>query len=172
MPRSLADGHTKVIILTSKPTDPKAPTVAELTAVGAIDASCAILSSDFTFGPTDSDKVAEKALCTDGNANALGASNYAAGFTLFRYFDATTKNGSTTEDKAFAAMKTKGTELWIYARKTAKKSTDAVAAADELFFGAWVVTDNAQPPSDQGGYIKVRIPMEVQDGYPNIVVAA
>lgn len=172
MPRSLADGHTKFIILTTAPVDPANPTVTELTAAGAIDASCAILNSDFTFGAADSDKVQEKALCTENNANALGASNYTAGITLFRYFDdATPGQADATADAAFAACKTKGTELWCYARRTAQKSTAAIAADDELFLGAHVIVDEPQPPSDLGGYIKMRVPMEVQDAYPFISVA-
>lgn len=169
MPKSLADGHTKFTILTTEPANPEAPTAAELNA--GIDASCDILASDFTWGATDSDKVAEKALCTENNANSLGASNFAAGITPFRYFDATTKNAHATDDAVFQALKVKGTELWGYARKTLKKSTEAWALDDEIYFGAHVITDEPQPPSDQGGYIKYRVPMEVQDGYPNIDVA-
>lgn len=171
MPRSLADGHTKFIILTQEPANPAAPTVAELEA--GIDASCAILNSDFTFGAADSDKVQEKALCTENNANSLGPSNYTAGITLFRYFDATnTGQADAVADAAFAACKVKGTELWCYGRRTAKKSTDAVAAEDELFLGAHVLVDEPQPPSDLGGYIKMRAPMEIQDAWPFIEVAA
>jgi hypothetical protein len=170
MPRSLADGHTKFTILTEEPVDPEAPTAAELNA--GIDASCRILASDFTWGAGDSDKIAEKALCVENNANSLGASNFNGGITPFRYFDATTKNAHATEDAVFAAVKVKGTELWAYARRTAKKSTEAWAAADEIFLGGHVLTDEPQPPSDLGGYIKTRVPLEFQDGYPNIVVAA
>ena len=166
MPRSLADGHTKFTICTTKPVDPKNPTVTELNA--GIDASCRVMASDFTWGAADSDKVQEKALCDDNNANAFGPGNYAAGITPFRYFDATTKNGHATEDAVFAAVKTKGTELWCYARKTAKKSTEAWAADDEIYLGAYVVTDTPQPPSELGGYIKTRVPLEVQSAWDNI----
>lgn len=170
MPRSLADGHTKVTILTDAPAHPAAPTAAELNA--GIDASCAIMTSDFAFGATDSDKVAEKALCVVNNANALGASNYTAGFSIFRYFDATTKNADATADETFAAVEEKGTTLWIYARETAKLSTENWATADEIFLGAEVLTDTPQPPSDRGGFIKRRVPLEVQAAYDNILVAA
>lgn len=171
MPRSLADGRTKFTILTTEPADPANPTITELNA--GIDASCDILSSDFTWGATDSDKVAEKALCTVNNANSLGASNYSAGVTPFRYFDASTGAPATGEgDEVFQALKVKGTTLWGYARKTGKLSTDAWAADDEIYLGAEVVTDEPQPPSDQGGYIKYRVPMEVQKAWPFIAAAA
>jgi len=171
MPRSLADGRTKFTILTTEPANPAAPTAAELNA--GIDLSCNILASDFTFGATDSDKVQEKALCTENNANAIGASNYQAGVTAFRYFDATTKAADVTgDDKGFQALKVKGTTIWAYARKTAKKSSEAWAATDEVYLGAEIVTDEPQAPSDQGGWLKFRVPMEVQAGYPFIAVAA
>ncbi|GAB2762091.1 phage tail tube protein [Nocardioides pakistanensis] len=170
MPKSLADGHTKITFLTTEPANPAAPTVAELEA--GIDASCNILASDFTWSAADSDKVNEKALCTTNNANAIGASNFTAGVTAFRYFDATTGAVDTAEDTLFAALKTKGTELWGYARKTGKESTDAWEASDEIYLGMKVITDEPQAPSDQGGYIKFRVPMEPQEGYPFITAAA
>lgn len=170
MPRSLAEGHTKVAILTTKPAIPTAPTVTELNA--GIDAACAILSSDFQFGATDSEKVGEKALCVENNANALGAGNYQATMTPFRYFDATTKNADATADAVFQALKLKGTTLWVYARETAKKSTDAWAAADEIYLGAEILTDTPQPPQDRGGYVKRKVPMEVQTAWDNITAAA
>lgn len=169
MPKSLADGRTKFTILTDEPANPEAPTAAELNA--GIDASCNILASDFVWGATDSDKVNEPALCEDSNANALSRSNYQAGVTPFRYFDEITKNPDAVEDAVFAALKTKGTEVWGYARKTGKKASEVWAAGDEIYFGAKVLTDEPQPPSDQGGYIKFRVPMEVQEGYPFIEVA-
>lgn len=169
MPRSLADGHIKLTLLTTKPEDPAAPTAAELNA--GIDVSCEILASDFTWTAADSDKIAEKALCDESNANALGASNFTAGLTFFRYFDEVTKNADETEDAGYQASKVKGTTLWGYARETAKKSIEAWAAADEIDLGLEIVTDAPQRPSQGGGYIKRRIPMEPQRGWQDITVA-
>lgn len=169
MPKSLADGHRKVAILTTAPGNPSAPTVAELNA--GIDASCRILASDWTFGATDSDKVAEKALCDVNNVNALGASNFAAAMTIFRYFNAGTGVADPTEDSLFTATKTKGTTLYIYERETGKLATAAWAAADVIDIGMQVQTDVPQKPSDAGGYIKKRIPMEPQAAYLNIAAA-
>lgn len=169
MPRSLADGHTKFTILTTAPANPEAPTAAELNA--GIDASCAILASDFTWGATDSDKVQEKALCTENNANSLGPSNFQAGVTPFRYFDSTnTGQADSVADAVFAALKVKGTEVYGYARRTAKKATEAWESGDEIFLGQHCVVDEPQPPSEQGGYIKFRCPMEPQESYPFIAV--
>lgn len=163
MPRSLADGRTKLTFLTTKPADPEKPTPTELNA--GLDFSCDVLSSDFTWGATDSDKIAEKALCSTSNANALGASNYQAGITVFRYFDATTGMPDATEDAKFEAVQEKGTTLWGYARRTGKLATDPWASGDEYYLGLEVVTDSPQPPSDLGGYIKYRVPMEPQRGW-------
>ena len=169
MPKSLADGHIKLTILTTKPANPAAPTVTEL--ADGIDVSCDVLASDFTWTATDSDKIAEKALCTTNNANAIGASNFSAGLTLFRYFDATSKNAHATEDDGYAALSTKGTTVWGYARETAKLSTEAWAADDEIYLGLEVLTDSPQR-TDSGGYIKRRIPLEPQAGWENVKAVA
>ncbi len=170
MPKSLADGHTKLAVLTTAPANPAAPTVAELNA--GINAACNILASDFTFGATDSDKVAEKALCDINNTNAMGPSNFTAGFTVFRFFNASTGAPDTVPDALFTAVKVKGTTLYLYARKTGKLESAAWAATDEIYLGASVITDTPQAPSDLGGYIKYRVPMEVQSAYPFIAAAA
>lgn len=173
MPRSLADGHKKIAILTTKPVNPSAPTVTELNAGigGAAGAGCRILLSDWTFGPTDSDSFNDRAVCEDGNAEAYGASNYQYGMTVFRYFDDTGVTDAT-EDALFAAIKAKGSTIWIYERETGQDESEPWAAGDEVDFGAEVLVDNPQKPSDQGGYIKRRSPGKVQKGYPNVVVAA
>lgn len=170
MPRSLSDGKIKFTILTAAPADPAAPTIAELN--GGIDASCAILSSDFLWGATDSDKVAEKALCVTNNANALGASNYQAGITPFRYLDGSGASAPTEGDDVFQAVKVKGALLYGYARKTSLASTADWVADDEIYLGGSFITDEAQPPSDLGGYIKWRVPCEIQVAYPFITAVA
>lgn len=165
MARVLADGKTKFTVLTTKPVNPAAPTAAELNA--GIDLSLDVLSSDFTFGAVDSDKIAEKALGASGNANAIGASNYQVGFTLWRNF--ATGGGFGTET-GWAALKVKGTTVWAYARQMDKAATAAWAATDEIYLGAEFTTDTPQR-TDGTGFIKYRIPGEVQTGYPFIAVA-
>jgi hypothetical protein len=174
MPRSLADGHKKVAILTTKPVDPENPTVAELNAGigGAAGAGSRILLSDWTFGPTDSDTFNDRAVSEDGNANAYGASNFQFGMTVFRYFDETDGTPDATEDALFEAAKAKGTVLYVYERETGQDESDAWTAGDELWFGGEVLVDNPQKPSDAGGYVKRRVPGQVQKGYVDAVVAA
>lgn len=167
--KSLADGHLKLTILTTKPANPLAPTVTELAA--GKDISCAVLASDFTWGAADSDKVNEKALCTTNNANAIGASNYQAGLTIFRYFDDEDGTVDVTADVAYQTLKAKGTTVYGYLREDGKLSTAAWAAGDEATY-LEVLTDNPQRPQNAGGYIKRRIPMEPQDGAEVTVAAA
>lgn len=169
MPKSLADGHVKIAVLTTKPANPAAPTVAELNA--GINAACRILASDWTWSATDSDKVNEKAVCDVNNVNALGASNFSTGMTIFRYFNAGTGVADPTEDSLFTATKVKGTSLWIYVRETGKLETAAWATSDEISLGGEVLTDTVQNPTNAGGYIKRRVPLEPQAMYPNIAAA-
>lgn len=166
MPRSLADGKTRFTVCTTKPAVPASPTITELNA--GLQAAANILASDFTWGAADSDTVAERSLADKNNVNALAASNYNAGVTAFRYFDAVTGNIDATADALFAAMQEKGTELWCYARRSGKDADALWAASDEIFLGAMVITDEPQPPSDLGGYTKFRVPMQVQEAYPFI----
>ena len=171
MPRALAEGKTKVALLSVKPADPYAPTVAELEA--GLDISCAVMSSDYSVAPAASETVDEKPLCVEGNAVTFGASNATIEFTLFREFN---EDGSPVEpaddeigDAAFQATKTKGTRLWIYQRETAKKSRDAWEAGDEVD-GFEFITDHPQQV-DRTGYVKRRIVGGFQDLYVNGVVA-
>ena len=168
MPKSLADGRIKVVALPTRPEDPYKPTTAELNA--GVDISCRILSSDYSLGPTASDRIPEKELCKEGNANAIGASNYAGSVTPFRYFDETTNQAHATEDEVYQLLKEKGTTLFLYERQTSKKSTDSFSSGDEVS-GYEVVTDNPQKPSDMGGYIKRVVPLEVQNAWLNGEVA-
>lgn len=164
----LADGKTKFTILTTKPANPAAPTVAELNA--GIHLSDHVLTSDFTFGAVDSDKVAEKALGSSGNANAIGASNFQIAFTIWRKF--LTAGGFDAADEAgWAAVKVKGATLYAYARQTDKEASAAWAAAEEIYLGAEFTTDTPQR-TDGTGFIKWRVPGEIQKGYPFITVAA
>lgn len=167
--RTLANAKTKFTILTEEPVDWLEPTALELNA--GIDASDRILDSDFNFGATDSEKVAEKTLADENNANAISSGNYQCAFTAFRFHDSATGAPDATGDVVHDAVKIKGTELWCYARRTGKKSTVTWATADEIFLAAHVITDNLQPPGDLGGYIKERVPCEVQDAATFIAVA-
>lgn len=167
--RVLAEGKPRVMVLTTKPADPAKPTKTELDA--GIYASPDILTSDFNWSTSDSDKIAEKPLDADGNANAIGASNYNTGLTLWRKFDPATGAPDLTSEKLWEALKAKGATVWIYVRETGKASADEVEAEDEIYLGGEVVTDSPQR-TEGSGFIKRRVPLEAQRMHENIKVAA
>jgi hypothetical protein len=158
MPKSLADGRVKVSIMSVKPANMAAPTVAELNA--GIEASGAILSNGFQLGATASDSVDEKPLSTLGNVKVLTTSNYEGSLTLFRFFTAANVYDPAA-DQAFQALKTKGNVVYIAKRFTSKLSTAAWAVGDEVSVFA-VTTDNAQD-AEATGYIKKIVPLQVDD---------
>ena len=166
MPKTLADGRTKLVALTAAPADPEAPTVAELTA--GVDLSCKILKSDYRLSATGSDTINEAELCSTGNAVTYGASNYEGTVTVFRYLDATGAP-ETGEDDAWDALKAKGTTLWLVEREGPEYDS-AWAAGDEVDVYE-VVTDSPQKPTDRTGFIKRTVPLGVQRHYEGVVGA-
>lgn len=167
--RSLADGHLRWTVLTTKPADPANPTEAELN--GGIYMSQNVLASDFLWGFAESDRVQEKPLSETSNAQAIGASNPQGRATIFRYFDPETGNGDPVDDLPFQTHKVKGTTLWGYARETAKLSSELWEEGDEIYLGAEYVTDEPAPPSSRTGFIKYTVPFELQYTYTHITVA-
>ena len=162
--RMLADDKIKFTILTASPVDPAAPTASELNA--GIDASLKISKDGFKWSASESDKVAEPPLGSATNSSVPGMGNYDLGFTVWRQFDAA-GGFDAAGDVVFNAVKVKNTGLWCYARKTDKLAATAWATSDEIFLGAYVVTDT--PKSAQvTGYIKYDIPLMTQMGYPFI----
>ena len=169
MARVLADGKTKFTVLTTAPANPAAPTATELNA--GIDLSCDILSSDFAWSATASDTIDEKALCATGNSTVFGSSNYDLGITLWRQFETGTGAPDTANEAGWEALKNKGATVYAYARETGKDSTEDWAASDEIYLGGEVINDNPAR-TDGSGFIKYRVPLKVQKGYPFIEVAA
>lgn len=172
MPKSLADGRKKVVILAAKPADPSAITVTELTAAtpAVQDASCNILASDYDLGPTGSDRLAEKPLCVKGKAEVFTESNYGGGFTVFREFDTTTKQPHATDDWLWALVKDKGNTIHIVERMSAKDADEDFEALDEYSYYE-VITDDPSSATMEG-YIKHRVNLAVQTAQLHKVVAA
>ena len=166
MPKTIAEERIKLVALTTKPINPSAPTVAELTA--GVDLSLKVMFSDFKLGATGSETVNEPALGEGGNSPALGKSNFEGSLTVFRFLDATGA-AVVLEDDAWATLKVKGTRLYMY-KRIGPKFNAAFAAAQPVEY-YHVVTDNPQDPSDLSGYIKKVVPLQVQgDSNPNAVV--
>lgn len=166
--KSLADGHTKLAVLATKPVNPEAPTITELKA--GIDASCRIAKSPYTLGPTTSETVNDPELCVDVNSTVYGASNFEGQIAPFRYFDDKTGQVDVEGDVVYQALKTKGTEVWLVERESGKKSTDEWAAGDDVSVYR-VLLDNPKK-SDRTGYVKNIIDLAVQEGHLNAKVGA
>lgn len=175
MPRSLAAGHRRVTIMTTKPADMKAPTKTELDA--GIFASCRILAEGFTLGPGSSETVDEGTLCDETTPKVMTNGTWDDGsITAFRYFDSakpgSAESGSGTGDDigdaVFQALKVRGTTLYIADRFTGKKATDAYEAGDEV--RVFEVQTDAWNQGESTGYIKAVVPLVVQSGELNAVV--
>lgn len=168
MPKTLADQKIRLTFLTTKPVDPKAPTITELEA--GIDLSCSIMKSDYQLGATGDQTVSEAALCEPGAGNDMGATDYAGTVTVFRMFDETGK-ADLDEDDAYQALKVKGTKGWIVEREGPRY--DVAWAADQEVEVYEVTTGSVQKPSDRSaGYIKRTIPLGVQNAWVDGAVAA
>lgn len=176
MPRSLAEGKTKVVLLPDLPADPENPTISELEA--GIDASCAIVASTFNMGPQASQTVDEKALCEEGNVQAFGSSEYASEMDVFRYFMEEEDGGlpetgasqGEVGDAVFEMLKTKGTIVYAYMREINKKATEDFAEGEPLW-GFKLAVDNPQRPTETTGYIKRHIVGLVQRAWLTAEVA-
>lgn len=168
MPRVLAEGRTKFTILTTAPANPAAPTAAELSA--GIDASCKVAKNGFSWTMADSETVDDSELCVSDNAVAPGKDNASLSFVVYRYY-LNAGGVDTANDTLFAAVKTKGTTLWGYARATEKLATAAWAATDAIYLGAEFWVDWPQYDQSGGGWQKFTVPCKANKTYPNIVVA-
>lgn len=170
-PRTLAEKRIKLVIMSVKPKNLKAPTIAELNA--GIDASCRIAASDFRLTPTASSTISDGALCEGAEIQVPGSSQYEANITPFRIFDPEKPDrADSVGDAVFQALKVKGTTVWLAKRHTGKRYDDPWEVGGELEVYE-AITDDRQDPSDlNSGYIKKIIPLLVQNAELDAVVAA
>ncbi|WP_285240062.1 hypothetical protein [Pseudarthrobacter sp. MEB009] len=156
-----ADGKKKWALLTEKPAAASGiPTATELNA--GIDFSCVVLESDIAWSPTASDTVNEKVSCQVGNSAAFGASNFDTALTFVREFLEAGGPDKVAGDKAYEAVRVKGSEAWIYMRESDKFSTEDWEAGDIIDLGGKVRSDNPMRVNNEGD-IKRRIPFAAQD---------
>lgn len=150
-----ADGKKKFTLLTTAPAAVTGiPTVTELNA--GKDISCAVLDSDANWTNAASDRFNEKAACQKGNSQALGASNYDTALTFLREYLEAGGPDTVGEDAGYAAVRTKGTTVWIYLRESDKDSTEDWATGDIIDLGGEVVSDAPMRVNNDGN-IKRRI---------------
>ena len=165
--RTLADGRTKLILLTAKPANPEAVTLAE--AEAGIDASCQVAKSGTRISATASDTISDPPLCSDTNAQAFGAANYEGTLAPFWYLDPVTGAYDEADNEVYEATRNKGTTLWALLREGPRAAQElAVGDPYDLYE---IVTDNPQRPSETGSYIKRNIPVAVQAAWQGEVGA-
>ena len=151
---TLADGRTKLTILTTEPDNPAAVDLAELAA--GLPAGDWINKPDFKMSPTSSDTVPDQPISQAGNAVTFGNSNFEASATVLRDL-ATTGQPEIAGDLVWGALKTKGARVWLIRREG---PLEAVAWADgDEYDWAEVITDELQPSTDRGGYVKRIVPL-------------
>ena len=158
MPKTLADGKRKIVLLSSRPADIDAVSAAEGNA--GDDISDYVLTTS-VIGPSGSDTFNEKVWSSRGNVEDFGSSNFASNnLVIHRYFDATTGQAHATDDATWTALKTKGTLVRILVRSSGKDSSAAFAAGDEYRYMEYITDD----PQDQSGdgYQKFLIPLGYQ----------
>lgn len=170
MPRSLADAKKRLVSLAARPANINAITETEATGVAVKLLGCNILSSDYDYGPTGSETVNEKDLCTAGNGQAFGMSNFGGGFTIFREFDPVTGQPDPADDWAWDLAKEKGTVLYLLERTSGTNATEPFKAGDEYRYYE-VVTDDPKSATLEG-YIKQRIELGHKDAALDKLIVA
>lgn len=153
--RTLARGKTRVAVLTVKPANLAAPTLAELNA--GFNATALIPSALWKWGAGDPNTVNDSDLEKTYDQEVPVSDTFDLGFGLYRKYLAG-GGVDATDDALFTACKVRGATLYMYARKTDKLATAAWASGDEIYLGGAVVIGT---PKDQGtdGYLKYEIPL-------------
>ena len=114
MSLTLADGRTRLAILTAAPADPDAITTAEFAA--GIEAADFINKPDFKMSPTNPDTVPDQPISQKGNATTWGNSNFEAAMTVLRDLVAATGLPEAAGDEVWEAVETAGTTIWLVKR--------------------------------------------------------
>ena len=166
--KTLADGRIKLAVLTTKPTNPAAPTLTEINA--GTDASLLAAKSSTRVTPSGSDMINDPELGSSSNAPVFGPSNYDGTIAPFWMLDATTGKYAAADNPLYEALTPKGSRVWLYFREGPESSTNW--ATGDVVDGYEVVTDDPQRPTETGGYVKRIIPLGVQNAYLDITIAA
>jgi hypothetical protein len=159
MALTLADGRTRLVILTTAPADPNAITTAEFAA--GIEAADFINKPDFKMSPTNPDTVPDQPISQKGNATTWGNSNFEAAMTVLRDLNPTTGLPEAAGDEVWEAVETAGTTIWPVKRTGPLEEVPWTAGQPYLW--AKVVTGEPQDPQDMAGYVKNPIPLGPQE---------
>jgi hypothetical protein len=167
MSLTLADGRTRLAILTAAPADPDAITTAEFAA--GIEAADFVNKPDFKMSPTNPDTVPDQPISQKGNATTWGNSNFEAAMTVLRDLNPTTGLPEAAGDEVWEAVETAGTTIWLVKRTGPLEETPW--AAGQPYLWAKVITGEPQEPQDMAGYVKNPIPLGPQDWGRGVVDA-
>ena len=159
MALTLADGRTRLAILTVAPANPNVITVTELTA--GIEAADFINKPDFRMSPTNPDTVPDQPISQKGNATTWGNSNFEAAMTVLRDLVAATGLPEAAGDEVWEAVATAGTTIWLVKRTGPLEETAWTTGQPYLW--AKVITAEPQEPQDMAGYVKNPVPLGPQD---------
>ena len=159
--KTLADGRTKLAILTTKPANPAAPTLTELNA--GISAAGLVAKNGTRVTASNSDTVNDPELSSNTNAPTWAASNFEGSIAPFWLLDATTGAYSAGDNAVYEALTPKGTTVFLAFREGPLESA-AWAAGDKVDLFE-VTTDNPQRPTETGAWIKRIIPLGVQNAW-------
>ena len=169
-PRTLAELKTKLAYALDYTGSLSEIPLSVLTA--STEVTCQSVAGETRMSATDSDTLADPALCQPANAQTFGASNAEARLGLFRYFDSENRGAHNTEyDRAYQDLGRKGREAVFFKRVSGKNWDEPWEVGDELSVFR-VIADNPQEPQDRTGYVKRLLPFAVQDFEINAVVVA
>jgi|SRR5690625_4756589 len=171
MAYTAADASEKVTILVDVPDDITTVSAADLNA--GIDIHNDILKTDFQATATDSTTHNDTPLGSKGQWTNYSGRNATASVTVLRDLDDAGKpDSSASAEVTFAALKEPYTNVALFVRKGPDPDSPW-ADGDEVRWGGVVVTDVPREPSDPtAGFIKVVIPLGVQDFETYFNVAA
>lgn len=168
MPTKMLNPNTTLIVVPEQYiTNPMAPSAAVLNGVNAINISCAV-TRGYTMNPTDSDTDDTASICDSGNVKNRLFDNYEGEFTLFR--DANSADATSIYNIAFNYFKNVDQRFYVF-RRVGKKSTVAIAAADQLEGFLFLNDRTRSVDGGDAGPIQFTIPLLAQGTYTGYVAA-
>lgn len=173
--RTLAGAKTKLVLIPAGGIkNPAAPTITELNA--GKDASCRLLKDGTHVGAAASETIdGMAALCEDSNAKTFGKANFEGKLVPFRWFKKDKPGQADPQgDEIFQMLKTKGTDIFVVVRVSAKPFDAPFEAEDEISVYQAVTDTPRYPEGENGseGYIRAEVDLAVNNGWPFIAAKA
>lgn len=166
MPTKMLNPNTTLIVVPEQYiTNPAAPSAAILNGVNAMNISLAV-TRGYTLNPTDSDTDDTASITDTGNVQNRLFDNYEGEVTCFR--DANSADATSIYNIAFNYFKVVDQRFYVF-RRVGKKSTVALAAADQV--EAFLFLNDRLRSVDGGdaGPIQFTVPMLSQGTYTGYV---